>query len=312
MSTPLTFIIGCTCSGKSRLGFEIARRIGAEIISIDSMKVYRRMDIGTAKPSADARREVPHHLIDIVEPSEEFSVAEYVKAAERAIADIQARGRPVLIVGGTPLYLKAMTAGMFDGPGADAELRERLSREADSSGLDSLHRRLSGVDPLAASRIHPNDRRRIIRALEVYDLTGTPISTLQTQWEAEHPRRDYKLIGLRRTLEDQNSRTNERVMRMVNEGLVEEVRLLLAEGRSLSTAAKQALGYAEMIRHLNGELSLAEAVELTKINTRQFAKAQRTWFKRFLETEWIDLAPNSTALEIADQLLARRDLAWPT
>lgn len=311
MTPRLTFLIGCTASGKSRLGLELARRTGAEIISLDSMKVYRRMDIGTAKPSREDRLAVPHHLIDVVEPSEDYSVAEYVKAAERSIADIHSRGRPILIVGGTPLYLKALTHGLFEGPGADPELRERLGQEADRLGLMALYERLASIDPQAARRIHPNDRRRILRALEVYELTGVPITTLQTQWnEGRAARWEYRIIGLRRSLEDQNRRTNERVGRMVDEGLVDEVAALLAEPRPLSTAARQALGYAEMIRHVRGELTLDEAIELTKINTRQFAKAQRTWFKRFLETEWIDLNPDATAVEVSERLLARRDFAW--
>lgn len=309
-NTRVTFIIGCTGSGKARLGVELARRLNGEIISIDSMKVYRRMDVGTAKPTPETQRLVPHHLIDVVEPSEDFSVAQYVNAAESAIADIQSRGRPILVVGGTPLYIKALTEGLFEGPGADPETRDRLGREADESGLDVLYGRLRQVDPVAAQRIHPNDRRRIIRALEVFELTGTPITTLQTQWDRGRVRFECRLVGLRRTIEDQNRRTNARVVRMINEGLVDEVRRLLAEPLPLSTAARQALGYAEMIRHLQGDFSLDDAIELIKINTRQFAKAQRTWFRRFAGVEWVDLIESSTASDVADQLLARQDITW--
>lgn len=285
-------------------------RAGGEIVSADSMKVYRRMDIGTAKPSQEIRGRIPHHVIDVVEPSEEFSVAQYVKLAEEAIADIRARDKPVFVVGGTPLYIKALSEGLFEGPGADPAIRARLQKIAVEQGLAELYCRLRSIDPTAAERIHPNDLRRIVRALEVHELTGRPISDLQTQWDRQKPRYQCWYIGLRRQREDQNRRTNERVKRMIEAGLVEEVKALLAEPLPLSTAARQALGYAEIIQHLEGRASLAEAVEMIKINTRRFAKAQRTWFRRFLATEWIDLEPEATAAEVADVLLSRPDAPW--
>ena len=310
MQGPVTFIIGCTGVGKGSLGRELARRTGGEIVSLDSMKVYRRMDVGTAKPSPEIRREIPHHVIDVVEPSEDFSVAKYVEHAERAVADIQARGRPVFVVGGTPLYLKALTEGLFEGPGADPKIRACLHEAAAAHGSATLHRRLREIDPPAAERIHPNDLRRIVRALEVFELTGKPISTLQAQWDRERARFDYVSIGLRRELDDQNRRTNERAKRMIEAGLVDEVKALLAEPEPLSTTAGQAVGYAEVIQHLEGNISLADAIEMIKINTRQFAKAQRTWFKRFRKTEWIDLAPDATVSEVADELSQGRGSPW--
>ena len=306
----ITFVIGCTGSGKGGLGLALARRACGEIVSIDSMKVYRRMDIGTAKPSGEVRREIPHHLIDVVEPSEEFSVAEYVKRAEQAIADIEQRGRPVFVVGGTPLYVKALSEGLFEGPGADAAIRARLRETAEVDGLEVLYGRLRRIDPTTAGRVHPNDARRIVRALEVFELTGTPISELQAQWDRDRTRYDCVFIGLRRGREDQNHRTNARVRRMIEAGLVEEVRSLLAEPKPLSGTARKALGYAEIIRHLEGRLSLAEAIELIRINTRRFAKGQRTWFKRFVGTEWLDLSAEVTAAEAADELLERRGSIW--
>ena len=306
----VTLIVGCTGCGKSSLGIELARRTGGEIISIDSMKVYRRMDIGTAKPPVDIRRDVRHHLIDVAEPGEEFSVAQYVEQADRAIVDIHRRGRPVFVVGGTPLYVKALTEGLFDGPGADPAVRRRLEAEADSAGQPSLYDRLRSVDPAAAHRIHPNDRRRIIRALEVFELTGTPISALQSQWDRRRQRYDHRMIGLRRQREDQNHRTNERVRRMIDAGLVDEVRALLSEADPPGNTARQALGYAEIIEHLEGRCSLAEAVEMIRINTRRFAKSQRTWFKRFVDTDWIDLAPDAAADRIADALMERYGTIW--
>ena len=181
MSPRLNFIVGCTASGKSSLGVELARRTGGEIISIDSMKVYRGMDIGTAKPSDAVRREVPHHLINVVDPWEDFSVAQYVALADRAIEDTHARGKTIYVVGGTPLYIKALSEGLFEGPGADPQTRERLQAIAKEQGPPALHERLQQADPVAAERIHRNDLRRLVRALEVYELTGKPISTLQEQ-----------------------------------------------------------------------------------------------------------------------------------
>ena len=309
-SPKLTFFIGCTGCGKGALGRTLAQHTGAEIVSIDSMKVYRRMDVGTAKPPAEDRRKVAHHMIDMVEPSEEFSVAQYVTAADAAIRDIHARGKPVFVVGGTPLYVKSLTEGLFDGPGADPDVRSRLHEVAEREGWDVLYGRLERVDPVAAGRIHRNDQRRIVRALEVHELTGTPISELQTQWDRQRVRYDCTFIGLRRDRTDQNSRTNSRVKRMMDAGLVSEVRNLLAEAEPLGTAARQAVGYAEIIRHLAGELPLEEAVELIKINTRQLAKAQRTWFKRFRDTEWIDLVPDSRVEDVADELMKRRGSLW--
>jgi len=308
-ATHLTLVIGCTGCGKGALGRALASRTGGEIVSLDSMKVYRRMDIGTAKPSAEIRAQIPHHLIDVAEPREDFSVARYVEAADVAIRGIRERRRPVFVVGGTPLFMKALLEGLFEGPGADQAIRDRLSREAQEHGNDALHRRLADVDPLAAQRIHRNDLRRIVRALEVFELTGQPISSLQTQWERQR-RYDTLILGLRRGREDQNHRTNERVRRMMDAGLLDEVRALLDEPDPLSTTARQAVGYAELIEHLEGRLSLADAIEMVKINTRQLAKAQRTWFKRFSGVDWIDLQADDSADKVADRLAARFQELW--
>lgn len=306
----LYFIIGCTGSGKGSLGRVLAERLNGEIISADSMKVYRRMDIGTAKPSGEVRSRIPHHLIDVVEPSEEFSVAEYVRLTHQAIADIHARGRPIFIVGGTPLYIKALSEGLFEGPSADPAIRERLQQAARDIGVAALHQRLTQIDPAAALRIHPNDLRRIVRALEVYEIVGTPISELQVQWDRQRTCYPCDFTGLRWSREEQSRRTNERVRKMLDAGFVEEVRALLAEPLPLSTAARQALGYAEIIDHLQGNSSLAEAVEKIKINTRRLAKAQRTWFRRFLKTDWKELQPDSTAESVAEEWIRSRGSPW--
>jgi len=267
------------------------------------MKVYRRMDIGTGKPTAQQRARVPHHMIDIVEPWEEFSVARYVAMAEQSIAGIYARGKPILVVGGTALYIKGLYQGLFEGPGEDAAFRTQLRQRAEREGSHVLHDELRGIDPQAAERIHPNDYRRIERALEVHQLTGSTISQLQTQWDTAGDRFDCRFIGLRRELADQNQRTNARIRLMMEAGLLEEAKALLAEDRPLTQQASQALGYAELFEHLRGDLPLDDAVERIKINTRRLAKSQRTWFKRFRNVAWFDLAEDDTIEQITTRIL---------
>jgi tRNA dimethylallyltransferase len=299
------FILGCTASGKGGVGRELARRMGGQIVSVDSMKIYRRMDIGTAKPAKDVRAAIPHHCIDLVEPSEGFSVAQYVGAADSAIAGIFSAGAAALAVGGSSLYIKALSEGLFEGPSADAATREELKRRAQQEGLAALHAELAVIDPAAAARIHPNDERRIIRALEVFRASGSPISELQKQWDAGRRRYDCVFIGLRRDKADLASRINLRVRRMVEAGLRDEVAALLAEPEGLAMQAAQAVGYAEMIEHIRGRCGFEEAVERIKINTRQLAKKQRTWHRRWREVQWFDCPPDATAEKIAEGILSR-------
>jgi len=295
---PLVLLIGCTASGKSDVGMRLASRLGAEIVSADSMMVYRRMDVGTAKPSPHQRAAVAHHLIDVVEPAESFSVAQYVDQADEVIARLHAGGRCPLVVGGTALYLKALTEGLFPGPSANLEFRRKLRDRAQREGVPALHAELAAVDPDAAARIHPNDLRRIERALEVYDLSGKPISVLQQQWGRTR-RYDCRFVGIRRAVSDLNHRINRRVSQMIDDGLVDEVRGLLAEPAPLSLQARQALGYAQIIDHLEGRCSLEDAVEQIKILTRRFGKGQRTWFRRFEGVEWLDVEPDESPESIA-------------
>lgn len=283
-------ITGCTASGKGALARALARQLGAEIVSIDSMKVYRGMDIGTAKPGVDVRAAIPHHLIDLVDPWESFSVARFVELADRAVVEIHGRGRPVVAVGGTVLYLKCWREGIFEGPTAEPEVRAEIRRRAREEGLAALHAELTRIDPEAAERIHPNDLRRIERALEVYHLTGRPISALQRQWDAASPRRDdwaRTLIGLRRPREEANRRINARVKRMVELGLVEEARRLWSDPHGVGKQASQAVGYAELFEHFEGRRALDDAIEQIKIHSRQLAKHQRSWLKRF-DMQWIE------------------------
>jgi len=301
----LYFIVGCTAVGKGAVARELAGRAGAHIISADSMKIYRRMDIGTAKPSPKLRAEIPHYCIDIVEPSESFSVAQFVARADAAVRQAEAAGAVALAVGGTGLYVKALSEGLFDAPGADERVRAELNARAQAEGADSLHAELARIDPRAALRIDPNDRRRIIRALEVHRSTGRAISDLQRQWDTGRMRYDCTFVGLRRDKTDLHRRINARVKRMIDAGLAEEVEALLAEPAGLSDQAARAVGYAEMIAHLRGDMTLPETVERIKINTRRLARKQRTWHRRFRDVHWIDLAPDDTTEKIASCILER-------
>jgi len=297
------FLVGPTASGKSSVGVCLAELIYAEIISLDSMQLRRGMDVGTAKPSAEDRARVPHHMIDILDPCESFSVARYVKLACEAVSDIAARGRVPLFVGGTALYLKALTSGMFEGPSADWKLRSRLRRVAAEKGSPFLHDRLRGIDPAAAEKIHPNDLRRIIRALEVFEKTGSPISQLQQQWQNEGDD-GPPIFGIERDRDDLYDRIDRRVDRMMSEGFLEEVRRLSERGPGRE--ASQALGYKEMLAHLRGEIAdLDEAVELIKRNTRRFAKRQLTWFRAFPQIIWIHAGPHDRPEKIAGRMRQR-------
>jgi len=302
----MIIILGVTASGKGRLAFDLAEHLGAEIISIDSMKVYRRMDIGTAKPSEQARQRVKYHLIDIVEPSDSFSVGAFLEAAEQAIESINSRKREIIAVGGTALYIKALLYGLFEGPGSDEQIRSELRARARTEGLGELYRELTAIDPVTADRISPNDARRIVRAMEVYQLTGKPISSFKKQWESNRIKHDWTIIGLRREKADASSRINKRVKKMINDGLVDEVKSLLNEDKPLSKQARCAIGYAEIIEHLSGKTNLEDAVESIKINTRRFAKSQRTWFKTFQNVQWLDVEaeePPEKIFERAQRLI---------
>lgn len=296
-------ILGVTASGKGSLGFELARRLSGEIISVDSMKVYRRMNIGTAKPSPEKQNEIRYHLIDVAEPSDSFSVDQFLDLANKAMSEIHLSGKSSIAVGGTAMYIKALLYGLFEAPPSEPAIRNRLKERIRLSGAVELHRELAAVDPQAAERIHPNDERRIIRALEVHELTGLPISTLQRQWDQDG-RHDWFIIGLRRTKPEENHRINLRVQRMISEGLAEETKGLIAEPRPLSRQASAAIGYAEMIQFLNGELSFEEAIERIKINTRHLAKSQRTWFKTFKDVHWLDIEENESLDRIAQRVIS--------
>ena len=302
-ATDCWFLSGATASGKTAVGVELARQIGAEIVSLDSMAVYRGMDVGTAKPTAHQRGAVPHHLFDVLDPHEDFSLARYLEEAHGVIDQVKARGREVLFVGGTPLYLKGLLRGIFRGPPADWDLRAQLEEEARDQGPEFLHRRLAQVDPIAAERLHPNDTRRLIRALEVYEKTGQPISQLHQQFDTGRDRHECRVFVLDWPTPQLNARIDRRVDAMFAAGLVEEVRTLLDRPRPLSKTAAQAVGYREVIEHLQGVRGLAKTIELVKTRTRRFAKRQRTWFRSLSECRFVPvqapLDPAETARKIA-------------
>jgi len=270
-------LTGPTGSGKSGLGLELAERLDAEIIALDSMTLYRGMDVGTAKPTAAERQRVPHHLIDILDPWESASVAWWLEQAAARVRDIEARGKRALFVGGTALYLKALLFGLFEGPPAHPAIRERLMAQAERDGVAALHEKLKQVDPATAQRLHRNDVRRVIRALEVSELTGKPISEFQSQWSSEAETEGVRIAWLDLPRADLYARIDARVHQMIADGLVEEVRALRSQ--PMGREASQALGYKEMLAHLEGQASLDETIRHIQTRTRNFAKRQITWFR---------------------------------
>jgi tRNA dimethylallyltransferase len=294
------YLTGPTASGKTSVGVELAERLGAEIISLDSMALYREMDIGTAKPTAADQQRVVHHLVGVLPPTQDCSISEYMRLAHERIADIRARGREVLFVGGTPLYLKAMLRGLDTGPPADWDFRQQVEEEAQRVGDAALHQRLAQVDPLAAAKLHPNDRRRIIRALEVYRATGQPLSHRQMQFDEGTPAERCKVFALFWPRPDLHRRIESRVDGMFQAGLLEEVRELLARYGQLSRTAMQAVGYREAIAHLHEQGDLARTIETVKARTRQFARRQETWFRSLSECRRVVMHKDLEAGAVAD------------
>lgn len=299
------FLTGPTAVGKTDVSLELAEGLGAEIVALDSMTLYRGMDIGTAKPDVDARARVPHHLLDILEPHEEFALADYLRAAEEACRAIVSRGRIPLFVGGTGLYLRGVLRGIFQGPSADWEIRRRWEEFSLREGETALHARLAEVDPPLAARLHPHDVRRVIRGLEVFELTGSPLSQQQRQSPlpiAERPRHVYWLAPPRDWL---YARIDRRTEQMLEEGLIAEVARLLESEHRLSRTARQALGYQEVIDHLHGTSTLPATIERIQTRTRQFAKRQHTWFRNLEECHSLEMTGNESPSELAQRLIER-------
>ena len=298
------FLAGPTACGKTETALLLAERLDAEVVSLDSMALYRGMDIGTAKPTVAERERVPHHLVDVIDPNEEYSVADYLAASDSACRQILAGGKTPLFVGGTGLYLRSLLRGVFEGPAADWDYRRQLEAEAASHGDAVLHAQLERIDPESAASLHPNDQRRVIRALEVHHVTGRPLSEQQQHPplpEASRPRHVYWLDPPRPWLHE---RINRRVEQMIAAGLVEEVRTLLRADPPMGRTARQGLGYKEVIAHLEGEASLDTTIEMIQTRTRQFAKRQYTWFRNLEECRSVDISGDETPEDLARTIAA--------
>jgi tRNA dimethylallyltransferase len=270
---------------------------------MDSMSLYRGMDVGTAKPTEAERGDVPHHLIDVLDPWDSASVALYREWALEAIRDVESRGRRALFVGGTALYLKAMLRGLFDGPGADPDVRARLEAEAEVIGEAAMHARLATLDPTTAARLHPNDRRRVVRALEVVELTGGLFSALRHQHDDPAPA-ETKVFALEWPRPILHERIDRRVLEMFEAGLIEEVRRLQGAPRPMSWVASQGVGYREVIAHLAGEVDLPTTIARVQARTRQFAKRQGTWFRGLSEVRRVEVGPGDDPETLARRLAA--------
>ncbi|NIO08721.1 MAG: tRNA (adenosine(37)-N6)-dimethylallyltransferase MiaA [Deltaproteobacteria bacterium] len=286
MNPKIIIVLGPTAVGKSEVAMDIALRIGGEIISADSLQVYRYLDVGTGKPRPDQREAIPHHLIDLLDPDEEFNVALFRDYALKADQDIRNRGKKTVVCGGTGLYIKALIHGLFVGPGRNQEVRRGLEDEMRTKGLAWLYDRLKQVDPIGAEKIHPNDRQRILRGLEVFDDSGTVIS----QWQGEHgfKQNDYDVfkIGLHRERSELYELINNRCDEMMAMGLVEEVKGLMDRGYSLDLKPLQSVGYRHVGHFLTGTMGFEESLAFMKRDTRRLAKRQLTWFRSDPEIHW--------------------------
>jgi len=313
-SSPL-FLAGPTAVGKSEVALLLAEQLGGEIISVDSMQVYRGLHIGTAKPSPAERARVPHHLLDVAELIEPFDAARFCELAQAAVTDIRSRGRVPIFCGGTGLYFKAFLEGLGEAPPSDASLRAEL----EAAPLPELLRELAERDPVTYEKIDRQNPRRVIRAVEVIRLTGKPFSAQRAAWQSASPSPEHatrntqhvlpvthhasRFTVLTRAKPDLDTRINARVDTMFARGLVAETKALLDHGLEQNPTAMQAIGYRQVVEHLRGERSLAETVELVKTKTRQYAKRQSTWFRRHAAPTWVEIAPGESAAETAQHLL---------
>ncbi len=304
MKAPIIAIVGPTASGKTRLSVEIAQYLGGEIISFDSMQIYKSMDIGTAKPTAEERRNIPHHMLDMADPREDYSVSRFVEEADKILQDILSRGKPVILVGGTGLYIDSLMKGLDFAPHPQSGVREELTAIAQGQGIEVLMDRLRAVDPESAQRIHPSNQKRVIRALEIYLETGKTMTQHNLETQQKPDKYDPLWIGLdyvnREALYD---RINRRVDLMVEEGLLQELEGLLAQGIPENATSMQAIGYKEFLSYLRGDSTLEEAIDLLKQSSRRYAKRQRTWFRRNPKVNWLLLEDDPNFEEVFQSCL---------
>lgn len=309
---PLRIIVGTTASGKEQLALAVAKKIGGEIISVDSMKVYTGLDIATAKASLSDRRDVPHHCLDLVPPTETFSAADFAAAADAAIADITARGKVPVLSGGTAFYYKALLDGLFEGPGADPAIRAEIEAKAAQEGTSALHDELSRLDPAAAAKIHPSDLRRLVRALEVIRLTGDAISSRQKEWAGFHsdesppffanPRHNFVMARIVRDRDDVHARIRARVARMEKEGLKAEAEYVFTNRGTMSRTPLQAVGYKEFFPYFEGTARWEDVIERLCLNTNKLVRSQDTWFRKFPAT-LVEATGDDDSGTLAERLL---------
>jgi len=299
----VVLIAGPTGVGKTELTLKLAERLGTEVVNADSMQIYRYMDIGTAKPTREERDRIRHHLLDIVDPDEAFDAARYLEAASPVIAALHEQQRIPLVVGGTGLYMKVLTRGICPGAPADRTVREQLMIEEQGRGLGQLHEELSRVDPLLGDKIHPNDRQRILRALEVFRMTGTPLSYWHRQHRFETSRYRPVKIFLNRDREELYARIDQRVLIMVKQGFLDEVQMLLDMGYGPELKSMQSLGYKQLSEHLSGECSLETAVYRIQRETRRYAKRQMTWFRGDPEFRWLHAGDEAGISSLIDEAM---------
>lgn len=286
MRRRLLVIVGPTGAGKTELALRLAEHAGAEIVSADSQQVYRGMDIGTGKASADERARVPHHLLDVIDPDEDMTAARFTELADAAIEDGWQRGKPMVIAGGTMLYVRALLRGLFEGPAADPALRARLAVEAEGQGLEALWQRLAAVDAASAATIHKTDQRRIVRALEVFEKSGVPLSEHHRRHQAQPDRYEARIIGVQPERSQLYARIDARVLGMMEAGLLTEVQGLRLQGYGPELRSQQAIGYAELHDHLDGKASLDEAISLIQRNSRRYSRRQIGWYRGQEEVLW--------------------------
>jgi len=298
------YVVGATAGGKTTIGIELARRLGGEIISLDSMTIYRDMDIGTAKPDVDQLKQIPHHLIDILDPTETFSVSGYREMALQAIQAIRDRGRVPIFVGGTALYLKIMLRGLFEGPPADEQFRRDVEADVAKVGLPALYERLQIADPVTAHKLDPTDKRRIIRALEVKKITGQPISHLQREFDSARDANECRVFTIRHPRSRLHQRIERRVRWMIDQGLVDEARRLREKYGTLRHTAAQAVGYREAFSLIDGAIDEAALFESILVRTRRFARHQETWFRGLSECRMIDIGESFDPAAIAETIAA--------
>ena len=300
---PLLAVVGPTASGKTSLAIRLAEGLGTEIISADSMQFYQGMEVGTGAPTREELARIKHHFVGFLEPAEDFSAGRFGELARRVVDDLNGRGKVAVAVGGSGLYITALIDGLFDGPAKDESIRSRLKAEAHEGGVAALYARLETVDPDYADVIGANDLRRIVRALEVLEITGTPLSVLHRRHRQNAQSLDAVQVALEWPRDQLYARIDARVDQMLEQGLLEEVQALLDHGHGPDIERLRSLGYREMAAHLRGECPLGEAMERMKRNTRRYAKRQLSWFRGDPRIHWLPVAPDKTIEELREQAL---------